>query len=451
MPCAMPRQRWKKFWPHRASFAICPWFVARSPSFAARFFQLRSFFNSLDRRKVEEVEELKQLATDPPQAGRPFFMKAAILEEVEKLVVGSIPEPPVTPREVALRVQAVGVCGTDLHIYRGHGNYNFDAQGRPIPLAQQPQILGHEFTGEIVEVDREVKDLKPGDRVLCDQGRNCYSQGRRPVCSYCASGDSHQCQYYGEHGITGLQGALAEYIVMPAVNCVRIPPEMPAEQAALVEPLGCVLHSAERAERACARYTLEGQERIRNILVCGAGPAGLLFVQYLRNVKQFDGLILASDVREKNLELARQFGATPLNVRERDLVAAVNDLTHGERIHYLIEACGNSVIFEQMPGLLRKQATVLLYGHGHEGRDIGLICNLLFLEPALVVSIGASGGFEADGRPTTYRRSLELILSGKAQVLPFITHRYANLEDIHQAFEHDFARADYIKGVLRMK
>ena len=378
-------------------------------------------------------------------------MKAAILEDVEKLVVRSVPEPQVPAREVALRVQAVGVCGTDLHIYRGRGNYNFDAQGRAIPLAREPQILGHEFTGEVVEVGSEVKDLKPGDRVLCDQGRNCHSHGRQTLCPYCASGDSHQCIYFGEHGISGLPGALAEYIVMPAVNCVKFPRETPAELAVLAEPLGCIVHCSERAEHASARYTLDGPERIRNVLVCGAGPAGLLFIQYLRNVKQFDGLLLASDIREKNLELARQFGATPLNAREPGFVNAVNDLTHGERIHYLIEACGNSVIFEQMPGLLRRQATVLLYGHGHQGRDIGLLCNVMYVEPTLVAAVGASGGFDPDGRPTTYRRSLELVLSGKVQVLPFISHRYSDLENIRQAFEQDFARADYIKGVLRMK
>ena len=158
-------------------------------------------------------------------------MKAAVLEDVEKLIVRSVPDPAVPAREVALRVKAVGVCGTDLHLFRGHGNYNLDGKGRPIPLSEQPQILGHEFAGEVVEVGREVKDLKPGDRVLCDQGRSCHSQGRQPVCSYCASGDSHQCEFYAEHGITGLQGALAEYIAMPGVNCVKIPDSLPTEQA----------------------------------------------------------------------------------------------------------------------------------------------------------------------------------------------------------------------------
>jgi L-iditol 2-dehydrogenase len=378
-------------------------------------------------------------------------MKAAVLEDIEKMVVRDVPDPQVSAREVALRVKAVGVCGTDLHLFRGHANYNLDAQGRPIPLCEQPQILGHEFSGEVVEVGPGVRDLKAGDRVLCDQGRNCYSQGRWPLCPYCASGDSHQCEHRAEHGITGIPGALAEYIAVPGINCLRLPESLPVELGALVEPLGCVLHSSDRVDRAHARYTFTGDERIRNILICGAGPAGLLFLQYLRNVQQFDGLILISDLREKNLELVRELGGTPINVARQNLAKVVNELTEGERVHYLIEACGNSIIFEQIPSLLRKQGTLLLYGHGHKGRDIGLWSNVLYLEPTLVGAIGASGGFDPDGRPTTYRRSLELISSGKVRVQPLVTHRYEALDAIHEAFEKDFERPDYIKGVLRLE
>jgi L-iditol 2-dehydrogenase len=377
-------------------------------------------------------------------------MKAAFLEDVEKIVVRQTADPTVSPHEVIVKVRAVGVCGTDLHLFRGQGNYNLDSKGEPIPFTVQPQILGHEFCGEIAEVGRAVKDLEVGDWVVCDQGRNCYSQGRYPLCSYCASGDSHQCQFYGEHGITGLPGALAEYIAIPALNCLKLPAGVSAELGALIEPLGCVLHSSDRVERSPGRYTLNGSERIRNILICGAGPAGLLFLQYLRNIRQFDGLILVSDLRERNLELARQFGGTPINVARQNLVEAVQDLTSGERIHYLIESCGNPVIFEQIPALLRKQGTILLYGHGHKGRDIGLLCNVLFLEPTLVAAVGASGGFDADGRPSTYRLARDLMASGKIQALPFVTHRYSALEEIHRAFEQDFQREDYIKGLLRM-
>jgi threonine dehydrogenase-like Zn-dependent dehydrogenase len=377
-------------------------------------------------------------------------MKAAVLEDVRKMVVRNVPDPELSPREVLIRVRAVGVCGTDLNLFQGNGNYNLDARGRIVPLTEHAQILGHEFSGEILEVDKDVNDLKSGDRALCDQGINCHSQGRWPLCSYCATGDSHQCEYYREHGITGLPGALAEFIAMPAVNCLKLPETMSAELGALVEPLGCVLHSSERVERAGGRYSFERQERIRNILISGAGPAGLLFLQYLRNVRQFQGLVMISDVRQKNLDLASELGGTPINVANEKLADVVEEKTGGERLHYLIECSGNSIIFEQMPSLLRKQSTVLFYGHGHKDRDIGLLCNVLFLEPTLVASVGASGGFDSDGRPATFRRALELVSSGKIKVQPFVTHRYHALEEIHQAFEKDFERPEYIKGVLNL-
>jgi threonine dehydrogenase-like Zn-dependent dehydrogenase len=385
-------------------------------------------------------------------------MKAALLEDVKKMVVRTIPDPTVPSGEVLIRVRAVGVCGTDLHLFQGHGNYNFDAQGRPIPLTAQPQILGHEFSGEIIEASRDAKDLGPGDRVLCDQGRNCWSFGRRPLCPYCATGDSHQCQYYREHGITGLQGALAEYISVPAVNCLKLHESLSFEAGALVEPVGCITHASDCVDRASARarYTLDssdkhpGGEPIRNILIFGAGPAGLLFLQYLRSVKRFDGLILVVDLREQNLRFVSTFGGTAVNAAKVDLAETVNELTRGERIHYLIEACGNAAVLKFVPSILRKQATVLIYGAGHKGQDISLLDPILFLEPTLVVSIGASGGFDADGRPRTYRQAQELVSSRRVQALPFLTHRYGALEDIHRAFEEDFMREDYIKGVLNV-
>lgn len=377
-------------------------------------------------------------------------MKAALLEAPEKLVIRSIADPEVAPRNVLIRVAAVGVCGTDLHLFRGQGNYNLDASGKAIPLSIQPQILGHEFSGEIVEVGRAVQDLKPGDKVHCDQGLNCHSQGRSELCEYCASGDSHQCKFYGEHGITGLQGALAEFISIPAVNCLKVPANMPLPEAALIEPLGCVLHSSDRADRSGGRYGFTGPERIGNVLIAGAGPAGLLFLQVLRQVKRFDGLILISDLREKNLDLARRFGGTPVNVTRENLTEVVRDATSGEGIHYLIESCGNPIIFEQIPGILRKQGTVLLYGHGHRGRDIGIMANVLFLEPTLVAAVGASGGFEPDGRPTTYRRARDLMSEGRIEAAPFVTHRYSSLDEIHLAFERDFVKPGYIKGLLTL-
>lgn len=380
-------------------------------------------------------------------------MKAAILEDVAKLVVERIPDPEVPLHHVLLRVGAVGVCGTDMHIFRGEGNYNRDARGRPIPLTVEPHIMGHEFAGEVVEAGRGVSDLAPGDRVLCDQGLNCLSQGKTPLCPYCASGDSHQCQYYQELGIT-TKGAMVEYISMPAVNCIKLPEEISTEAGALVEPLACITHAGDCVEHSRGRYSFDSPDpgrRIRSALIYGAGPAGLLFLQYLRNVTRFDGLVLVADLRDSNLKLAEQFGGTPVNVSRHNLVDTVKEQTSGERVEYVIEACGSAAAYEEIPYLMRKQGTVLLYGAGHRGRDTSIMDMLYFVEPTLVVAIGASGGFDPDGRPQTYRRALELVTSGKVTTEPFITHRYPALEDIHNAFERDFQRQDYIKGVLNLE
>ncbi len=167
-------------------------------------------------------------------------MRASVLCGVERLEVRNVERPALTRHEVLVRVAAVGLCGTDAHIFAGHANYNTDQYGQPIPFEVQPQILGHEISGRIEEVGSEVPDLQVGDRVVLDQGLNCLSLRRNPLCEYCRTGDSHQCEYYAEHGITGLPGGLAEFIALPAVNAIRIGADLDMGESALVEPLGCM-------------------------------------------------------------------------------------------------------------------------------------------------------------------------------------------------------------------
>src|SRR5215204_2208341 len=133
-------------------------------------------------------------------------MKASVLVDVGRLEVRDVPKPTISATDVLVRVSAVGICGTDSHIFAGHANYNTDGRGLPIPLSVQPQILGHEINGFVAEKGTEVGDLDIGDQVVIDQGLNCTSTRRTPPCEYCQTGDSHQCEFYQEHGITGLQG-----------------------------------------------------------------------------------------------------------------------------------------------------------------------------------------------------------------------------------------------------
>ena len=378
-------------------------------------------------------------------------MRAAVLVDVGRIEIRDVPVQPPAAHEVVVRVRAVGLCGTDLHIVLGHANYNNDARGHARPLTTHPQILGHEIAGEIAEVGSAVRDAKVGDRVIVDQGRTCVSEHREPVCEYCRTGDSHQCEQYAEHGITGLPGGFAEYVTVPAANTVRVTSDLPADHAALAEPLGCIVHSSEMIARANARYPLgrPGETHgVRSILICGGGPAGLLFTQYLRNVLHYDGLLMLAEPNERKRALAQRFGAETIDPSAVDLTDAVAEWTGGHRVELLVEATGSGALFASIHGLVRKQATVLLYGHGHAGVELGVLNQLQFLEPTFVSPAGASGGHSADRRPLTYAQSLRLIESGAIDVDSLITHRYPSLASVPEAFMGDHKRADYVKGVV---
>jgi L-iditol 2-dehydrogenase len=381
-------------------------------------------------------------------------MRASVLQGVERLEVCDVPCPTISSHEVLVRVSAVGLCGTDAHIFAGHANYNTDGYGQPIPFETQPQILGHEISGCVEEAGAQVLDLKVGDSVVVDQGLNCKSLRRAELCEYCRTGDSHQCEFYAEHGITGLPGGLAEFIAVPAVNAIPIRNELDMVEAALVEPLGCIIHAADSVARAQSRYHLNGASaspRVRSILICGAGPAGLMFVQYLRRVLKYDGLMLVSEPNEDKRGLAMRFGADhAIDPGDRDAVEAVQDRTNGKGVDYLIEASGAGQVIAFIPGLIRKQATVLLYGHGHAGVDLSVLNNLMFREPVLITPVGASGGFEPDGRPSVYLRALNLIASREIDVAPLITHRYNSLDAVQDALCKDIYASGYIKGIVNL-
>jgi L-iditol 2-dehydrogenase len=291
-------------------------------------------------------------------------MRAAVLVDVGRIEVQDVPVVPPGPRDLLLRPSAVGLCGTDFHIFAGHSNYNTNARGEPVALRESPQILGHEIVAVVQECGRDVTDLQPGMSVVVDQGLNCNSAGTSP-CEYCSTGDSHQCANYREHGITGLPGGLAEFLTVPAINTIRVSSTTQRERAALTEPLGCIVHSSDLVQRANARYRLDSAtsgNRVQSVLVSGAGPAGLLFIQYLRRALKWDGRILVSEPNPVKRALAVTFGAEALDPAV-DLTEAVPAATSGRRVEYLIDASGAGALFRQIPGVLRKQGTVLLYGH----------------------------------------------------------------------------------------
>ncbi len=188
---------------------------------------------------------------------------------------------------------------------------------------------------------------------------------------------------------------------------------------------------------------------MRSILICGAGPAGLLFIQYLRHVLAYEDQLLVAEPNRTKRELAQSFGADEvLDPTAYDISEAVRDRTQGKGANYLIEASGQGKVFASIPRLVCKQATVLVYGHGHAGVDLSVLNNVMYKEPVLVTPVGASGGFEADGHPAVYKQALRLIEQKTIQVSPIISHRYTSLDQVQSALSKEMHTPDYIKGVV---
>ncbi len=377
-------------------------------------------------------------------------MQACALVAARRLELIAVAPMPLGPHDVRVRPAAVGVCGTDFHVFSGESNFHVDRKGRPIPLELSPQILGHEITGTVVERGRMVHDVPIGARVVVDQGRNCRSERREPPCEYCASGHSHQCEHYREHGITGLPGGFAEELVVPDVNVLPIGDDVPFAVAVMTEPLACVLHCLARAERGASRYGFGpgAAQRVRTAVILGGGPAGLLFVQVLRAVLAFDGAVVVSEPDEKKRALARACGADA--VAPEDLSDAVRELAAGRGAELVVECSGTGRALAAAPALIRKQATVLLYGLGHGDAPLALLNGLQWREANLVTSVGASGGFDAEGRPRIYREAHTLLAHGSVRVEALLTHRERGLAGVPRAFAGVHRERGYVKGIVEL-
>jgi len=133
-----------------------------------------------------------------------------------------------------------------------------------------------------------------------------------------------------------------------------------------------------------------------------------------------------------------------------DLIEVAMEYSGGKGVEYLIEASGSGQVVASISGLICKQATVLLYGHGHAGVDLSVLNNLMFREPVLITPVGASGGFESDGRSSVYTRALHLIEEKQIEVSSLITHTYSALESVASALVNDMHKPEYVKGVVRL-
>jgi L-iditol 2-dehydrogenase len=318
-------------------------------------------------------------------------MKAVQVIGYEQAVYTDAPVPAPQADELLVRVKRVGVCHSDVEVFRQElGIYR---AGR----ASLPIIPGHEWAGEVVEVGAEVKGFEPGDRVTGECGIGCDR------CLLCRQGLHNICPDRVETGVFNRNGAYAEYVTVPYPYAHHLY-DLSFQEGALIEPCTVGLWIARRAE-------IGPGDRVA---VIGTGTVGLMAVQMARFFKA--DLVAAFGRKPFKLNLARQLGADALvNLLEQPLAEAIGEVTHGQGFNVVIEAAG---VPEGATLALRAAAPrgrVVITGV-FEGEQQTIDLNTIM--PKELTVLGSLGG------PTVFDEAVDLVRQGKLQVLPLNTHTF---------------------------
>jgi threonine dehydrogenase-like Zn-dependent dehydrogenase len=311
-----------------------------------------------------------------------------------------LPVPVPGPGEALVRVEAVGICASDLKCYHGAAKFWGD-QDRPA-WAETEVVPGHEFVGEVVELDEAARqrwNIAVGDRVTSEQIVPCWQ------CRYCRRGQYWMC---APHDIYGFKrrtpGAMAEYMVFPADALVhKVGKTLPAAHAAFVEPLSCALHAVERAGI--------GFDDV--VVVAGCGPIGLGMVAGA--AAKSPAHVVALDLSDAKLDLARRCGAdTVLNIARDDVKAVVDGLTEGYGADVYLEGTGHPSAVPQGLNLLRKLGTFVEYGVF--GSDVTVDWSIISDDKELDVR-GAHLG------PGCWPAAIRLLEQGRLPMDDIVTHQ----------------------------
>lgn len=332
-------------------------------------------------------------------------MKAIVYHAPGDIRIEEIPKPSCGKEELLVKVDACAVCGTDLKSQL-HGN----------PRIKAPLPMGHEFTGLVEEVGSEAAgDFASGDRVVMATSISC---GR---CFYCRRGWRNLCVDLAPMGFS-YPGGMAEYTTIPSRalqqgHVLKTPTTVPAEQAALAEPVSCAVNSIGQCHI----------EKGDTVLVMGAGPMGLLNALVAR--AEGAEKILLSEVNEHRLKQGEAFGIDVLiDPTQEDLTDRVEQETEGIGVDVVVVAAPAAQPQEQAISLVRKQGTVCLFASLPVGKNMLQLDSRAIHYGELRV-VGTS-----DSTPRHVEKAIELIASGAVQAEKIVSHQLP-LEEVHQAFD----------------
>lgn len=277
------------------------------------------------------------------ESGLPKTMPAVVCRGPRDYRLEEWAVPSAGPEEVIIRVEQVGICASDLKCYLGAALFWGDAHREG--YCQPPVIPGHEFVGEVVALGEgaaEKYGLALGDQAISEQIVPCWD------CRYCRRGQYWMCQHGDVYGFRrNAFGAMAPYMKFPrnAINH-KVPADLPPEHAVFIEPLACSIHAVQRGDIDFGDV----------VVIAGAGPLGLGMVAAAR--LKGPGLLIAVDLDDKRLEVAKRAGADlGLNPRKVDVVDEVLKLTEGYGCDVYIEATGHPSAVEQGLRMIRKLGT----------------------------------------------------------------------------------------------
>ena len=343
-------------------------------------------------------------------------MKAAVMTDLMKVEIQEVEAPKPKPDEVLIKIEYVGVCGSDLHYYE-HGRIGDF-------LVETPFILGHEAAGTVVETGSGVKDLKVGDRVALEPGKTCGK------CEFCKSGKYNLCKDVIFFATPPVDGVFQEYVAHEAGLCFKLPENVSTMEGALIEPLAVGLHAASQG----------GATLGQTAVVTGTGCIGLCSLLSLKAMGV--SKIIVVDIMEKRLQKALELGADyVINGKDEDAVERIMELTDGKGFDLGIETAGSQLTASQLIKAAKKGSTIVFVGYSASGE--------------MTLPIGMALDKELNFKTVfryrnIYPMAIEAVSKGQIKVKDIVTN-YFELDDIQNALDTCVKdKANVVKGVIKI-
>jgi L-iditol 2-dehydrogenase len=338
-------------------------------------------------------------------------MKVAMYYNNNDVRIEEMPVPSIGDNELLVEVKSSGICGSDvMEWYR---------------IKKAPRILGHEITGDIVEIGKNVKKYKVGDRVFVSHHVPCYT------CSFCLNNQQTLCHTL--HSTNFYPGGFAEYLRVPEINVNRgvfvLPKEISYDEGAFIEPLACVVRGLKKAKMKPAQ----------TILIIGSGISGLLHIKLAKAWKAEK--ILATDVEEYRLKAAKKFGADVVINAEDDVPEKIKKHHDGKLADLVVLCTGALPAIQQALHSVEAGGTILFFAPTEPGVNVPFPLFELWNKQITMVSTYA-------GSPEDINTAIDLIKSKKVNVVNMISH-ILPLSEAAKGFQLVTKAKDSMKVILK--